>query len=112
MEIFDPALKAVLTLTAALFIKTICELRGNQMNGATVAAAGLVLGPVASTTIALCAPMAERHDRHCFQEADRVCQDAGIGGYNGCLATRCLIGHASRLGRKSSTFANFIARGG
>jgi hypothetical protein len=30
MEIFDPALKAVLTLTAALFIKTICELRGNK----------------------------------------------------------------------------------
>jgi hypothetical protein len=25
MEIFDPALKAVLTLTAALFVKTICE---------------------------------------------------------------------------------------
>jgi hypothetical protein len=30
MEIFDPALKAVLTLTAALFVKTICELRGTN----------------------------------------------------------------------------------
>jgi hypothetical protein len=30
MGIFDPALKAVLTLTAALFVKTIWELRGNR----------------------------------------------------------------------------------
>ena len=30
MEIFDPALKAVLTLTAALLIKTICELRDTK----------------------------------------------------------------------------------
>jgi hypothetical protein len=30
MEVFDPALEAVLTVTAALFVKTIWELRGDK----------------------------------------------------------------------------------
>jgi hypothetical protein len=54
------------------------------MNGATMAAARLVLTGGVYNDRALRA-MAERHDRHCLQDADRLCQEAGIGSYNGCV---------------------------
>jgi hypothetical protein len=40
--------------------------------------------------------MAERHDRRCFQGADRLCREAGIGGYNGCRLHNALLDEGTR----------------
>jgi hypothetical protein len=65
------------------------------MNGATMAARDWSWAGGVDNYRALRA-LAERHDRHFFQEADRLCREAGIAGYNGCCLHNALLDERTR----------------